>query len=72
MIMCAEMCGSFSVLPDAMVAVGIAYLLISRTDVTIYRARRLSREAAEGERQRDAQRGSSRVRRFPPIRRAAT
>jgi CIC family chloride channel protein len=54
MIMCAEMCGSFSVLPGAMVAVGIAYLLISRTDVTIYRAQRLNREAAEAQRQKDA------------------
>jgi chloride channel protein, CIC family len=54
MIMCAEMCGSFSVVPAAIVAVGIASLLISRTDVTIYRAQRLNREAAEAERQHDA------------------
>ncbi|MBV8930481.1 MAG: chloride channel protein, partial [Mycobacteriaceae bacterium] len=50
MIMCAEMCNSFSVLPGAMVAVGIAYLLISRTGVTIYRAQRIDRSAAEEER----------------------
>jgi CIC family chloride channel protein len=50
MIMVAEMTGSFSVIPCAMVAVGIAYLLISRTDVSIYRAQRLNREAAEEER----------------------
>src|SRR5215211_6132247 len=50
MIMVSEMTGSFSVVPGAMVAIGIAYLLISRTDVTIYRAQRLDREAAEAER----------------------
>jgi len=50
MIMVAEMTASFSVVPCAMVAVGIAYLLISRTDVSIYRAQRLNREAAEQER----------------------
>ncbi len=46
MIMVAEMTASFSVVPAAMVAVGIAYLLISRTDVSIYRAQRLNRETA--------------------------
>jgi CIC family chloride channel protein len=50
MIMTAEMTGSFSVVPGAMIAVGIAYLLISRTDATIYRAQRVSREAAEAKR----------------------
>jgi CIC family chloride channel protein len=50
MIMVAEMTGSFSVIPGAMVAVGIAYLLITRTDVSIYRAQRLNREAAQAER----------------------
>jgi CIC family chloride channel protein len=50
MIMVAEMTGSFSVLPGAMIAVGIAYLLILRTDTTIYRAQRINREAAEAER----------------------
>jgi CIC family chloride channel protein len=50
MIMVAEMTGSFSVAPCAMVAVGIAYLLISRTGVSIYRAQRLNREAARAER----------------------
>ena len=39
MIMVAEMTGSFSVVPGAMIAVGIAYLLlITRTDVSIYQA----------------------------------
>jgi chloride channel protein, CIC family len=50
MIMVAEMTASFSVVPCAMVAVGIAYLLISRTGVSIYRAQRLNRETAEAER----------------------
>jgi CIC family chloride channel protein len=54
MIMVAEMTTSFSVLPGAMIAVGIAYLLIARTDVSIYRSQRLNREAAAAERQRDA------------------
>lgn len=44
MIMVAEMTGSFSVVPCAMVAVGIAYLLMTRTDVSIYRAQRLNRD----------------------------
>jgi chloride channel protein, CIC family len=43
MIMVAEMTASFSVIPCAMVAVGIAYLLISRTNVSIYQAPRLNR-----------------------------
>jgi chloride channel protein, CIC family len=51
MIMVAEMTGSFSVVPCAMVAVGIAYLLISRTSVSIYRAQRLNRETAAAERE---------------------
>ena len=50
MIMVAEMTGSFSVIPCAMVAVGIAYLVISRTQVSIYRAQRLNRETAAAER----------------------
>jgi chloride channel protein, CIC family len=58
MIMCAEMCGAFSVLPGAMVAVGIASMLISRSGVTIYKAQRLNREAAEAERTRDAAAGA--------------
>lgn len=50
MIMVAEMTGSFSVVPGAILAVGIASLLMSRTNVTIYEAQRLNREAAEAER----------------------
>lgn len=55
MIMVAEMTGSFSVIPCAMVAVGIAYLLITRTNVSIYQAQRLDREAAAAERERTAE-----------------
>ncbi|MGV0743244.1 chloride channel protein [Mycolicibacterium sp. XJ870] len=44
MIMVCEMTGSFSVIPGAMVAVGIAYLLISRSDVSIYKSQRLDRD----------------------------
>jgi chloride channel protein, CIC family len=54
MIMVAEMTGSFSVIPCAMVAVGIAYLLISSTSVSIYAAQRLDRESAETQRRADA------------------
>ncbi len=53
MIMVAEMTGSFSVLPAAIIGVGIAYLLISRTKVSIYQAQRLNRETAAAERARD-------------------
>jgi chloride channel protein, CIC family len=51
MIMVAEMTGSFSVVPGAIIAVGIASLLMSRTNVTIYEAQRLNRTAAEAERE---------------------
>jgi CIC family chloride channel protein len=50
MLMVAEMTGSFSVIPGAMVAVGIAYLIIIRTPVSIYQAQRLNRETAAAER----------------------
>ncbi|BBY18918.1 chloride channel protein [Mycolicibacterium litorale] len=55
MIMVAEMTGSFSVVPCAMVAVGVAYLLITRTDVSIYRAQRRNRETADAERRARAE-----------------
>jgi chloride channel protein, CIC family len=54
MIMVAEMTGSFSVVPGAILAVGIASLLMSRTNVTIYEAQRLDRAAAEAERARNS------------------
>lgn len=50
MIMVAEMTGSFSVIPAAMIGVGIAYILITRTTVSIYQAQRLNRETAAAER----------------------
>jgi chloride channel protein, CIC family len=56
MIMVAEMTGSFSVVPGAILAVGIAALLLSRTNVTIYEAQRLNRETAAAERERMAAR----------------
>ncbi|BCI92088.1 hypothetical protein NIIDMKKI_72940 [Mycobacterium kansasii] len=43
----------------AILAVGIAALLMSRTNVTIYEAQRLNREAAEAER-------AERARKAPP------
>jgi CIC family chloride channel protein len=51
LIMVAEMTGSFSVVPGAIIAVGIASLLMYRTKVSIYHAQRLNRETAEAERQ---------------------
>jgi chloride channel protein, CIC family len=50
MIMVAEMTGSFSVIPGAMIGVGIAYLLIREADVSMYQAQRLNRETAAAER----------------------
>lgn len=38
MLMVAEMTGSLAVIPPAMVAVGIAYLIVRRNDDTIYRS----------------------------------
>ncbi|MGD1256734.1 chloride channel protein [Mycobacterium seoulense] len=55
MIMVAEMTGSFSVVPGAILSVGIAALLMSRTNVTIYESQRLNRETAAAERQRRAE-----------------
>jgi CIC family chloride channel protein len=50
LIMVAEMTGSFSVVPGAIVAVGIASLLLYHTKVSIYHAQRFNRETAEAER----------------------
>lgn len=50
MLMVAEMTGSFAVIPGAMIAVGIAYLIIIRTPVSIYQSQRLNRETAAAER----------------------
>ena len=57
MIMVAEMTGSFSVVPGAILSVGIAALLMSRTNVTIYESQRLNRETAAAERERPAEDG---------------
>ncbi|UXA07385.1 chloride channel protein [Mycobacterium sp. SMC-2] len=57
MIMVAEMTGSFSVVPGAILSVGIAALLMSRTNVTIYESQRLTRETAAAERQHRARDG---------------
>jgi CIC family chloride channel protein len=56
MIMVAEMTGSFSVVPRAIIAVGIASLLMSRTNVTIYEAQRLDRRTAFEERKAERER----------------
>ena len=56
MIMVAEMTGSFSVVPGAIIAVGIASLLMSRTNVTIYEAQRLDRRTAFEERKAERER----------------
>jgi chloride channel protein, CIC family len=50
LIMVAEMTGSFSVVPGAIIAVGIASLLMHRTKVSIYRSQRRDRATAEAER----------------------
>ncbi|HEX7323632.1 MAG TPA: chloride channel protein [Mycobacterium sp.] len=50
LVMVAEMTGSFSVVPGAILAVGIAALLMSRSPVTMYRAQRVDRYAADRER----------------------
>jgi CIC family chloride channel protein len=56
LIMVAEMTGSFSVVPGAIISVGIAALLLSRTNVTIYETQRLDRATAEAERQAERER----------------
>jgi CIC family chloride channel protein len=43
------MTGSSSVVPGAILAVGKAALVMSRTNVTIYEAQRLNRDAAQAE-----------------------
>jgi chloride channel protein, CIC family len=49
--MVAEMTGSFSVVPGAIIAVGIASLLMYRTKASIYHAQRFNRDTAEASRQ---------------------
>ncbi len=50
MLMVAEMTGTLTILGPAMVAVGIAYLMVRRTDATIYRSQLLDRTEAQSAR----------------------
>ncbi|MDN5764310.1 MAG: chloride channel protein [Humibacillus sp.] len=50
MLMVAEMTGSLTILAPAMVAVGVAYLIVRHFDQTIYRSQLTSREEAAGAR----------------------
>jgi H+/Cl- antiporter ClcA len=52
MLMVAEMTGSLTVLAPAMVAVGLAYLIVRRTGATIYRSQLRGREEAQSARLR--------------------
>jgi len=47
LLMVAEMTGNLAILPPAMFAVGIASLIVARTDDTIYRSQPRSREDSE-------------------------
>lgn len=48
MRMVAEMTGSFSVLQEAILGVGMAALLMSHSNVSIYEAQRLNRQNRRG------------------------
>jgi CIC family chloride channel protein len=50
MLMVAEMTGSLNVLAPAMIAVGLAYLIVRRSDDTIYRAQLKNRDRASAQR----------------------
>src|SRR5579875_1519279 len=50
MLMVAEMTGSLTLLAPAMVAVGLSYLIVSRTDETIYRSQLKNRVATPAQR----------------------
>lgn len=52
MLMVAEMTGSLTILAPAMMAVGIAYLIVRRTDTTIYRSQLRNRAEAQSARLR--------------------
>lgn len=56
LIMVAEMTGSFAVVPGAILAVGVAALLMSHSSVTMYHAQRQNRWTAEAERGRTGDR----------------
>ena len=50
MLMVAEMTGSLSMLAPAMIAVGIAWLIVRRSDATIYRSQLKNRAEAPAQR----------------------
>ena len=50
MIMVAEMTGSLSMLAPAMIAVGISWLIVCRSDATIYRSQLKSRAEVPAQR----------------------
>ena len=50
MLMVAEMTGSLSMLAPAMIAVGLAWLIVRRSDDTIYRSQLRSRADAPAQR----------------------
>lgn len=52
MLMVAEMTGSLSILAPAMIAVGVAYLIVHSTDQTIYTSQLRNREEAQSARLR--------------------
>lgn len=52
MLMVAEMTGSLTILAPAMVAVGLAYLIVRRADATIYRSQLRNRAEAQSARLR--------------------
>jgi H+/Cl- antiporter ClcA len=52
MLMVAEMTGSLTILAPAMVAVGLAYLIVRRSGQTIYRSQLRNRDEARGARLR--------------------
>ncbi len=52
MLMVAEMCGSLTILTPAMIAVGIAYLIVRHFDQTIYRSQLHNRAEAQAARLR--------------------
>ncbi len=50
LLMVAEMTGSIAAIEPGMIAVGLAWLIVRRTDVTMYRSQLLDREHAPGRR----------------------
>lgn len=50
LLMVAEMTGSIAAIEPGMIAVGLAWLIVRRTDVTMYRAQLVDRDATPGRR----------------------